>query len=265
MRVRKGYADSRHGQLHHICAGEGRPVLLLHQTPRSIAEYHDVLPIIAATHRAVAMDTLGFGASARTDLPMSIELFADAVQDLIAALELRDVVLVGHHTGGVIATEVAARHDPAVTALVLSGTPYVDGPRRERVSTAPPIDHVESQEDGSHLARLWSRRKDFYPAGSTTLLNRFVVDALAVVDRVEEGHRAVNRYRMEDRIGLVAVPTLVLCGELDSYSLPDVPRLRDRLADAQVHILAGTGVPAPDDAPEAFARAVTEFADRVER
>jgi pimeloyl-ACP methyl ester carboxylesterase len=45
--------------------GTGEPVLLLHQTPRSWDEYRDVLPLLGANHRAIAMDTLGFGASAR--------------------------------------------------------------------------------------------------------------------------------------------------------------------------------------------------------
>jgi pimeloyl-ACP methyl ester carboxylesterase len=38
--------------------------------------------------------------------------------------------IVGHHTGGVIAVEVAATHPERVDKLVLSSTPYVDAEDR---------------------------------------------------------------------------------------------------------------------------------------
>jgi len=257
--VLKAYTDSRFGQLHHVEAGSGRPVVLLHQTPRSWDEYRDVLPLLAPHCRAIAMDTLGFGASARTDQPFRIELFADAVDDLLDALDLDDVLLVGHHTGGVVALEVSARRGRRVSGLVLSGVPYVDGPRRARVAEAPPIDHVDVAPDGSHVGLLRAHRRAFYPPDRPDLLDRLLRDALGVLDRVEEGHAAVNRYRMEERIGSVAVPTLVVCGEQDAYSLPDVPRLVDGLTAAPVvrtTVLPGTGVPSVDHRPDLFAAAV---------
>ncbi|MDP9821835.1 alpha/beta fold hydrolase [Nocardioides massiliensis] len=255
----KGYAPSRFGQLHYVEVGSGRPVLLLHQTPRSWDEFRDVIPLLAGHCRAIAMDTVGFGASARVDEPFSIELFADGVADLLTALDLEDVLLVGHHTGGVVAMEVAARGDRRVTGLALSGVPWVDQPRRERVASAPPIDHVDPSPDGAHVGQLWARRRDFYPADRPDLLDRLTRDALAVLDRVEEGHQAVNRYRMEDRAGLVTVPTLVLCGAEDAYSLPDVPALVAALTATpavRTDVLDDTGVPSADHRPDLFAAAL---------
>ncbi|MDQ6522547.1 alpha/beta fold hydrolase [Nocardioides sp. LHD-245] len=259
--VVKGYADSRFGQLHYVECGSGAPVLLLHQTPRSWDEYRDVLPLLGANRRAIAMDTLGFGASVRPSEPFRVELFADAVEDLIDTLGLTGVSLVGHHTGGVVAIEVAARRGEAIEALVLSGVPYVDAPRRARVAGAPPIDHVTPAADGSHLGELWNRRRGFYPSDRPDLLARLVADGLRVIDRVEEGHRAVNAYRMEDRIRLVRSRTLVLCGEDDSYSLPDVPQLCASIPGAASAVLPGTGVPSVDHRPDLFAASVAAFLD----
>ena len=47
-------------------AGEGRPVVLLHQTPRSGDEFAEVLPILGRHRRALAIDLPGMGASDRT-------------------------------------------------------------------------------------------------------------------------------------------------------------------------------------------------------
>jgi pimeloyl-ACP methyl ester carboxylesterase len=258
--MRHGFADTRHGQVHYVEHGSGEPVVLLHQTPRSWDEYRDVLPLLGASNRAIAVDTLGFGSSARPDGPWTIELFAAGVLDLCDALGLDRVAVVGHHTGGVIAVEVAAAAPERVRGLVLSATPFVDAGRRRRVATSrPPIDHVVPAADGSHLVQLWANRAGFYPPDRPDLLERLVRDALVVLDRVEEGHLAVNRYRMEERIGLVRAPTLALCGELDAFSGPDLPRIAAAIPGARSAVLPGTGVPAVDHRPEQFATAVGEF------
>ncbi|MDX6741071.1 alpha/beta fold hydrolase [Actinocorallia sp. A-T 12471] len=255
----RAYAATPHGLVHYAEQGAGDPVLLLHQTPRSWDEYRDVLPLLGARYRAIAMDTLGFGASDRPEREWSVELFAEGVLGLCDALGLDRVALVGHHTGGVVATEVAARAPERVRALVLSGVPYVDAERRAKVAARPPIDHVAVSPDGAHLADLWHNRRSFYPADRPDLLQRLVRDALGVVDRVEEGHVAVNSYRMEDRIGLVRAPALVLCGELDDFSRPDMPALAAGLGGAPTELIPGVGVPAPDHRPDLFAAAVDRF------
>ncbi|WAP54756.1 alpha/beta fold hydrolase [Streptomyces sp. S465] len=256
---RRGYADTRHGQVHYTEHGSGTPVLLLHQTPRSWDEYRDVLPLLGGEFRAIAMDTLGFGQSARPPGLWTIELFAAGVLDLCDALGLDQVFLVGHHTGAVIALEVAASAPDRIHALVLSGMPFVDAERRRRVARRAPIDHVVPAPDGSHLMRLWNNRAPYYPADRPDLLDRLVRDGLGVLDRVEEGHMAINRYRMEERIALVRAPTLALCGELDEFSLPDLSKITASIPGARGAVLPGTGVPAVDHRPERFAATVRDF------
>lgn len=257
--MRKAYADTCHGQIHYVEAGTGDPVLLLHQTPRSWDEYRDVIPLLARNHRVIAPDTLGFGSSDVPSGPWSIELFADGVVDLLAGLGIQHAGLVGHHTGGVVAIEVAAREPDLVETLVLSGTPYVDADRRMRVAAMPGIDDVPISDDGSHYQLLWNRRRAFYPENRPDLLRRLMIDAIRLGDRVEEGHLAVNAYRMEDRIGLVRARTLLVCGELDDYSLPDVPRHREAIDGSMETILPGVGVHSVDQDPAQFAAAVDAF------
>lgn len=158
---------------------------------------------------------------------------------------------------------MAASLPDRVTGLVLSGVPYVDEDRRDLVATRDPIDGVPISDDGSHYQLLWEKRAPFYPAGRPDLRRRLMVDAVRVGDRVEEGHLAVNSYKMEDRIGLVRARTLVLCGELDSFSMPDVPRLLERIPGSTSAVLPGVGVPAVDQDPVTFARQVSEFLART--
>src|SRR5215813_7442373 len=98
--IERSFLRIASGRVHVAACGTGRPVLLLHQTPRSWNEYRDVLPLLASKYRAIAMDTVGFGDS--DPLPSghdSIEAWAQCAHEVLAALGHARAVVVGHHTG----------------------------------------------------------------------------------------------------------------------------------------------------------------------
>ncbi|MGP4043843.1 alpha/beta fold hydrolase [Streptomyces sp. 2A115] len=254
----RGYVPSAFGQVHYVECGSGEAVLMLHQTPRSWTEYLDVLPLVGAAHRAVAMDTLGFGASAKPAGPHSIERFADAAGALIEELGLERFHLVGHHTGGVIAVELAARYQGRVSSLLLSATSFVDDEKRRAADRRKPVDHVVPRPDGSHLVELWNRRRGFYRDGEEAALNRFMVDALTVLDRVEEGHEAVQRYVMEDRLAHITARTLAVCAAGDHYSLPSLEKFAAALG-CETRVVPGGHVPLPEQLPKEFADVISEW------
>jgi pimeloyl-ACP methyl ester carboxylesterase len=264
MTIRRAYADLPHGQVHYAACGDPRSpaVLLLHQTPRSWAEYRHVLPLLGARYRAIAMDTAGFGASDPLPGPASIEGWAVVAAQLLDALGIASAHVVGHHTGGVIAVELAARHGRRVASLVLSSTPYTDAAFRQARAGRPPIDAVEPSEHGDHLAALWRRRQAFYPPSRPDLLHAFVADALRVSGDVEGGHRAVAAYRMEERVAALRQPTLIVHATGDPYAAPHTAEWRALLPRAHVVEIEGGMVPLPDQLPQAFAQALLRFLDR---
>ena len=257
------YVDLPYGQLHVQLAGpdDGEPVVLLHQTPRSVDEYRDVVPALARVGlRVVAVDTPGYGASSPVPEP-SIEAWSSAIADGLARLAVADAVVVGHHTGGVVAVELAARAPGLVRGLVLSSTPLVDEAFRNRPDHG--VDDVEPAADGSHLGALWQGRASFYPSGRPDLLERFVRDALGSgMHLASIGHALVRRYRMEDRIYSLPQPILLVGAPEDPFGYPNHLRMREALAAASAVEIAGGMVPLPDQFPERFAEVVTAFALR---
>jgi pimeloyl-ACP methyl ester carboxylesterase len=205
------------------------------------------------------MDTIGYGLSAPIG-DHSIEAYAAAVLEFLDALGLPRVALVGHHTGGVVAVEVAAAAPDRIERLVLSSTPYIDAEARERRRHRPPIDLVEIDPSGAHLTELWGRRQGFYPAGRPDLLTRFVRDALALdADDLEAGHDAVGRYRMEDRIGLVRGAVLCIGASADPYSFPELTPLHAALEGSEVAVIDGGMVPLMEQRPSEVAELITRF------
>jgi len=263
--TRRGYVSVPHGQMHYAACGDNDgttpPVLLLHQTPRSWREYAAVLPLLGVHRRTIALDTAGFGESDPV-AEAGIEAWAAAAIDALDALGIARAHVVGHHTGGVIAVELAARAPGRVASLVLSSTPYIDAAFRRARAEQPPIDAVEASGDGRHLAALWQKRQPFYPADRPELLQAFVADALKASGDVEAGHRAVASYRMEERLGTVRAPVLLLHASDDPFAAPHLAEWRGLLPEAKVATIAG-GVPLPDQCPREFAAAVLAFLDAL--
>jgi pimeloyl-ACP methyl ester carboxylesterase len=258
--VRRAFLDTPDGQIHYVTAGAGRPILLLHQTPRSWDEYREVIPILARERRVVAMDTIGYGESYKPPRRCEIEDYARGAIALLDGLGIGSTAVVGHHTGAVIAMELAASVPERVERLVLSASPFVDAADRDRRRTGGHrVDHVEPKPDGAHLAELWRIRQRFYPKDRPDLLTRFVADALRAGEKLVEGHGACSRYRMEEKIGRVRCPTLVTCGTEDPFSFPKAELVAGRIPGSRLAPIPGGSVAVVDEMPAAFAQLVLDF------
>jgi pimeloyl-ACP methyl ester carboxylesterase len=257
--VERRFVRTPKARIHIATAGTGRPILLLHQTPRLWDEFRDVLPRLGRHHRAIAMDTVGFGDSdALAFEENSIEAWSACAFDLLDALGLPQAALVGHHTGAAIAIEMAAQPG-RIVAMALSAPPYVDAERRARPKSGPVIDEAPRRADGSHLDALWQMRQPDYPAGDSDLLDRFMVDALKAGALAAEGHRVVGRYAMETRLPLVRCPVRVLAPAADPHAFPVAGKVTDAIAGATMIEIASAMVPFPDQMPEVFAETVFAF------
>jgi pimeloyl-ACP methyl ester carboxylesterase len=258
--VHRAFLDTVDGQIHYVTAGSGPPVLLLHQTPRSWDEYRDVIPLLARERLVIAMDTIGYGDSYKPARTCEIEDYARGAIALLDGLGVGSTAVIGHHTGSVIAMELAASYAERVERLVLSASPFVDAVERERRRTGGHrVDHVEPKPDGTHLAELWQGRQRFYPRERPDLLTRFVADALRAGEKIVEGHGACSRYRMEERIGRVRCPTLVTCGTEDPFAFPKAELIARHIPSSRLVPILGGTVAVVDEMPEAFARVVLDF------
>jgi len=259
--VRRAFCDTPDGQIHYRTAGPVRAaaVLLLHQTPRSSDEYRDVIPLLASDFRVVAMDTIGYGDSYVPARRCGIEDYARGAIALLDGLGIPCAAVVGHHTGAVIAIELAAVHPDRVERLVLSASPFIDAAERQRRQGRAIVDHVTEQPDGAHVLELWRGRQAFYPAGRPDLLTRFLADALKVGDRIRDGHEACSAYHMEATIGRIRCPTLVVCGTADPFSFPKLAIVASHIPGSVVRPIPGGGVAVVDEMPEVFVAAIHGF------
>lgn len=241
MSIVRRYIDGPSGQIHLAEAGRGPSVLLLHQTPRSWDEFREVMIALEDRLHLIAMDLPGMGSSDQHPDGPSIENYAAAAAAAIEQCGRSPTSVCGHHTGGVVAVELAASRPHLVECLILSSTPWIDSGERVRRAGKQPIDTVEPQSDGSHLLDLWNQRAPFY-GGSTDQLTRFVSDALRADDPAA-GHRAVGRYRMEEAALQVRCPVTIVEHAADPFASPHTPSLQRGFNTSRVEVIEDGRVP----------------------
>jgi len=108
--------------IHYTESGEGTPLLLLHGLGGSHEIWLPVIPELAKSHRVVAADHRGHGASAKPRGSFSIRLFVEDWVALMEALRIDRAHVLGLSMGGAIAMRLAAEHSERVRSLVLVDT-----------------------------------------------------------------------------------------------------------------------------------------------
>jgi non-heme chloroperoxidase len=103
--------------------GSGRPVVFSHGWPLNADDWDVFLKLVADNgFRGVAHDRRGHGRSTQTYSGHDMDHYADDLAAVIDALDLRDITLVGHSTGGGEVVRYLSRHGTGrVHSAVLAG------------------------------------------------------------------------------------------------------------------------------------------------
>jgi len=126
-------------RVHYVDEGEGEVVLCLHGEPSWSFLYRKMIPLLAARHRVVAPDFIGFGKSDKyTEMEeYSFQMHRDTLVDFINKLALDDITLVCQDWGGLIGLRVASELPDRFARLVImnTGLPTGEMPMGEGVMT----------------------------------------------------------------------------------------------------------------------------------
>lgn len=123
MRVHDQYVRVGEIRTRYWAAGNGpEPLLLLHGIGRSVEDWADTLPALAARYRVYALDLVGFGLTDKPAADYSFAFNAERVHDFLDTLGIDRVTIIGSSLGGGVALECAARRPERVAGLVLVGS-----------------------------------------------------------------------------------------------------------------------------------------------
>lgn len=115
------HVSTASADLSYVDVGTGPPALFVHGLGTNAYLWADVVGDLADRRRCIAVDLPPHGQSpARPEQRMTIGAFANVLDEFCERLDLRELDLVAHDTGGAIAQVFAARHPERLTTLTLT-------------------------------------------------------------------------------------------------------------------------------------------------
>jgi sigma-B regulation protein RsbQ len=210
-----------------------------------------VAPAFEADHRVITFDYVGAGASDRSAYDPQryarLDGYADDIREICAALNLRDVVLVGHSVSAMIAVLAAiAEPDRFGDLILVTPSPrYLDDLPAYRGGFAPAdVDGLLQMMDlnamgwASYLAPIVMGNAD-RPALATDLETTFCsIDPAMARQFAEVTFRGDNRADLD----LVTTPSLIIQCRHDAVAPPSVGAfVNDRLRGSVLVEIDATG------------------------
>lgn len=137
-------------EIYYTEQGTGQPIIFSHGWPLNSDAWALELKVFAdAGYRAIAHDRRGHGRSSKTYTGNDMDHYAKDLSDLVEALDLHDVIVVGHSTGGGEVVRYAARHgNGRVAKVVTSGAVPPLMLKTEANPEGAPIEVFDGLRDG---------------------------------------------------------------------------------------------------------------------
>lgn len=104
-------------KMSYLEQGDGDPVLFIHGNPSSAYLWRNIMPYASTTHRAIAVDLIGMGHSAKPDIGYTFKDHARYLGAFIEALDLTNVTIVAHDWGAALAWDFARRNPSKVAKI----------------------------------------------------------------------------------------------------------------------------------------------------
>jgi pimeloyl-ACP methyl ester carboxylesterase len=243
--------------------GPGDPVFLLHAFPLNGRMFEPQLEVLSEERRVVAPDYPGFGRTPRTPAQPDVRYYAEGVRRLLDRLGIERVVLGGVSMGGYVAFGCLRLFPERVSGLILS-------------NTRPEPDSEEMRENRKNMARRVAEE-------GVEVLIELQMERLLARDTLENDEAVVEKVRamifesspngvvaalgaMRDRpdstplLESIEVPTLVIGGEEDGISSPEVMgAMAEKIPNSRHVTLARAGHLSNLETPEGFNAALKEF------
>ncbi|MDT7935078.1 MAG: alpha/beta hydrolase [Sphingomonadaceae bacterium] len=144
-------------RVHYRRCGRGPALLLVHQSPRSSAEYEPLMLRWGREFTVIAPDSPGFGQSTPfADDSATIDDFAQAVIDFADSIGLGRVPAYGFHSGAIILMR-ALRLQPHRFAAVAAGGYAVWTEEERRIFSEHYLPPFRPSAYGEHLVWAWNR------------------------------------------------------------------------------------------------------------
>jgi 3-oxoadipate enol-lactonase len=248
------------GMVDFVETGAGKPIVLLHSLLADRAVFDRIVPLLAAERHVIVPDLPGFGGSSSAGATNAG--IADRIAGLFDALDLgNDADVLGNGFGGFVASTLAIRHGAKFDRLVLADTGIGFTPEGKQSFYAM-ADRV--RQNGME-AIVDVAMKRLFPDAFIAAHPEIVTERRNALVKTNpeffaEACHALAALDLTEQIGTIRNRTLVVVGELDTATPPEMSRaLVKALRNAKLLEIPRCGHAPMVQEPETFVRTISDF------
>lgn len=247
-------------ELWYEVTGEGQPLLLHHGYTASRVNWQPIADRLKDRYQIILMECRGTGESEHTTDGYNIAQYAKDVVGLLDHLQIETVSYAGHSMGGGIGYQLAVHHADRLNNLILMAPIPAGGttnlPTDEQIQTR--LDARKRGDRAHFLNEMLAMR--FRPEVQTNEWFESRVDHLLTVS---EGHilgglKSMHELSLEDDLGTVNIPTLMLAGGVDGLLNANLSDYL-KLPNASLHVFSRAGHEVAIHEPKGVAEAIDAF------
>ncbi len=260
--IRRAFMEGPYGQLHYRIVEPANPtrvpLVCFHLSPHSGRLYESILTRVGRDRIAIAPDTPGFGESAFPPDALTIEDFARTMAHLIDTLGLKQVDVMGYHTGSLTVLELALQRPDLVRRIVQISSPVWSA---EELSVLKAKRRVwELRDDGTHLSERWLEMQRYStPDVPIEVRTKLMCESMRGGPATPWGHRAAHGYDVIGRLPQVKQPILIVSPDDDLAHMS--PRGLPLMQDGRMVEITHWSHGFIDTMPDEFDRILRDFLD----
>lgn len=259
--IRQGYIDGTVGQIHYWEAGEGEPLLLIHQASGSCEEYAGLVPYMAAENRLICYDWPGHGMSDDPPRELLADDYTQTAIDVLDHLGLESSHILGNHGGALVAMNLGWKYPERVDKIVLTGTSGVRDMEavQEFSDNLGLIEMNRIDREGVSLSDAWGRFTNYMPDSEPGEVLRAYLNNVTVRMRPYDAHYGILRFDRRPALLAIADKEILLMQAIDDPFVSDQETLLEILPKAQRFVIEDAGLFAYIENPRAHAEKITPF------
>jgi 3-oxoadipate enol-lactonase len=239
--------------------GEATPIVFLHGVGSDKSVWHPQLAHFGQSRRAIAFDYPGYGESDSAPEGTTRDDYAAAILSAMDGLGFDKAHICGLSLGGVIAIAMHHAAPKRCVSLILADT-FAVHPDGQAI-------YERGLAGSTDMAGMAEARVDFLLAQpADPAVRKEVIDTMSRIDPAayRMGAEAVWLADQRERAAAIRVPTLIVCGEEDKPTPPELSReLHGMIAGSQLATIPEAGHLTNLEKPDAFNRIVDIFLAEV--
>ena len=224
--------------MYYKVEGNGKALVFIHGLSDNLRYWEVLADNLKEDYQVIRMDLRGHG---KTDLgndEISVELFAEDLNDLLISLNLEKVNLIGFSLGGAVALDFSIKYPEKVSSIVLMSS---------------------FSKSDEYLTNIFMQFKNSLEIGFEEFYDLIVPMILCpdVIDANMEGIEVIKdfaseiadttayikaidaciNFNVDNYLSTINVPTLVMAGKYDEITLPSSQReLHDNISNSKIFV-----------------------------